>query len=387
MRQAAGFLVAIFLVRAALGVLFQAPGAAEPALVPAFGLDWTGFGTLVGLFWLPGLVLVVPIGLAARWLSDRLGVLIGLGLLVAGGLASAAAGSVAMLYAGRLMMGTGTVLAILLLTKIVQERFKGPDLFPAMAVYILGWPVGIAAAQALLPPVAVAHGWQWPFLVGAAAMGMAWLALTAASRSGTHATQPRKATGWLTRREVGLMCVAGACWAMINGTYMVLVTFAQPLLVSRGLSVAEAGFATSLMSWINVLAVPAGAILARRPRLVLPMVLGCVPVAAALAASLPFAGLGWAAPILLLHGLFYALPLTIFSALPALGLPPERRAQGLSVYFAWFYAGCTGFPPLAGWLADLSGGAVLPVLFAAGLLVAALGLFLGFRRMVARQGG
>ena len=31
------------------------------------------------------------------------------------------------------------------------------------------------------------------------------------------------------------MCVAGACWAMINGTYMVLVTFAQPLLVARGL--------------------------------------------------------------------------------------------------------------------------------------------------------
>ena len=62
----------------------------------------------------------------------------------------------------------------------------------------------------------------------------------------------------LTGHEIRLMCLAGACWAMVNGTYMVLVTFAPPLLVARGLSVAEAGFATSLMSWVNLVAVPAG---------------------------------------------------------------------------------------------------------------------------------
>ena len=54
------------------------------------------------------------------------------------------------------------------------------------------------------------------------------------------------------------------------------------------------------------------------------------------------------------------------------------------MYFVWFYGGCTGFPPLAGWLADRSGGATGPVLFAAALLMVALGLFLAFRRMVSR---
>ena len=57
MRAAVVFLTAVFTLRAALGVLFQAPGAAGPVLVPAFGMDWTQFGTLVGLFWLPGLFL------------------------------------------------------------------------------------------------------------------------------------------------------------------------------------------------------------------------------------------------------------------------------------------------------------------------------------------
>lgn len=385
MKGAIGFLAAVFMLRAALGVLFQAPGAAGPVLVPAFGMDWTQFGTLVGLFWLPGLVIAVPLGLAAPRLGDRMVVLFGMGLLVAGGLVSAAAGGgVWLLHAGRLLMGTGTVLVIVLLTKMMQDRFKGADLFPAMAIYVLGWPLGIAAAQAVLPGLAEAWGWQVPFLAGAAAMVVAFAGLAVASRPSARGVPPPAGSGRLTGREVRLMCLAGACWAMVNGTYMVLVTFAPPLLVARGMSVAEAGFATSLMSWVNLVAVPAGAMLARRPALVLPMVLVCITAAAGLAAALPFAGLGWAAAILALHGLLYALPITVFSALPALAVPPERRAQGLGVYFVWFYGGCTGFPPLAGWLADRTGGATVPVIFAAVLLVLAMGMFLAFRRMVGR---
>ncbi|MBR0678806.1 MFS transporter, partial [Roseomonas alkaliterrae] len=170
------FLVAVFLVRAALGAFFQAPGASGPLLVPAFGMDWTQFGTLVGLFWLPGLVLAFPLGLAARRLGDRTGVLLGLGLLVAGGLVSAA-GTLLLLHAGRLLMGTGTVLVILLLTKMMQDRFQGADLFPAMSVYVVGWPIGIAAAQAMLPGLALSAGWQAPFLVASAAGVAALLAL------------------------------------------------------------------------------------------------------------------------------------------------------------------------------------------------------------------
>jgi MFS family permease len=199
-----------------------------------------------------------------------------------------------------------------------------------------------------------------------------------------RAPPPPPGTASLSAREVRLMCLAGACWACVNGTYMVLVTFAPPLLVERGLGVAEAGFATSLMSWVNILAVPAGAMLARRAAAVRPMVLGCIATAALLAAALPFAPVGWGAALLAAHGLLYALPITVFSALPAMAVPSARRAQGLGVYFIFFYAGCTGFPPLAGWFADSFGGATAPVLLAATLLIAALALYGLFRREVAR---
>jgi MFS family permease len=311
-------------------------------------------------------------------------VLLGLAALVAGALAGAAAPGVALLFAGRLLMGVGTVLVILLLTKMMQDRFQGADLFPAMAVYVLGWPIGIAAAQATLPGLAVEHGWQLPFLVAAAAGALAFAALAAAARPVPRAPAPPPGQDRLSAREVRLMCLAGACWACINGTYMVLVTFAPPLLEEGGLSVAEAGFATSLMSWVNILAVPAGALLARRAGAVRPMVLGGITAAALLAAALPFAEPGWGAAILAAHGLLYALPITVFSALPALAVPPARRAQGLGVYFIFFYAGCTGFPALAGWFADSFGGATAPVLLAAALLAAALALFVLFRREVGR---
>ena len=75
------------------------------------------------LLWLPGLVIAVPLGLVAPRLGDRAVVLFGMGLLVAGGVVSAMAGAgVALLYAGRLMMGSGTVLVIVLLTKMMQVK-------------------------------------------------------------------------------------------------------------------------------------------------------------------------------------------------------------------------------------------------------------------------
>ena len=42
LKTAAAFLLAVFILRAALGAMFQAPGAAGPALVEAFALDWAG---------------------------------------------------------------------------------------------------------------------------------------------------------------------------------------------------------------------------------------------------------------------------------------------------------------------------------------------------------
>jgi hypothetical protein len=70
----------------------------------------------------------------ARRLGDRRGVLLGILLLIPGAVVSTSADEVVLLVAERLLMGLGPLLVILLLTKMVQDRFIGRDLFPAIAV-------------------------------------------------------------------------------------------------------------------------------------------------------------------------------------------------------------------------------------------------------------
>jgi MFS family permease len=325
------------------------------------------------------------LGLVARRLGDRRGVLLGLLLLILGALVSARADEVALLVAGRLLMGLGTLLVILLLTKMVQDRFIGRDLFPAMAVYVLGWPLGIAAAQAALPGFVPDHGWQFPYQVAAFAAAIAFVAVALARGPEPRALPASTSTSSaLTQAEFRRMCLAGACWALVNGAYMVLVSFAPPMLMARGLGLAEASFAVSLISWSNLLAVPAGAWLARRAGVAGPMTISATLLAMLAALALPLADASWAPLLGLLHGFCYALPITVFSALAAEAVAPERRARGLGVYFVWFYAGCTGCPAFAGWLRDVTGSATAPVFFAVAALGVGLGLFVWFRRDLAR---
>ncbi|MFN9337257.1 MAG: MFS transporter, partial [Alphaproteobacteria bacterium] len=331
------------------------------------------------------LFLAYPLGLVARRLGDRRGVLLGILLLILGALVSTRAEEVALLVTGRLLMGLGTLLVILLLTKMVQDRFIGRDLFPAMAVYVLGWPLGIAAAQAALPGFVPDHGWQFPYQVAAFAAGIAFIAVALARGPEPRAVPISASTASaLTQAEFRRMCLAGACWALVNGAYMVLVSFAPPMLMARGLGLAEASFATSLISWSNLLAVPAGAWLARRTGVAGPMTIVASLLAILAALALPMADVAWAPALGLLHGFCYALPITVYSALAAEAVAPERRARGLGVYFVWFYAGCTGCPAFAGWLRDVSGSATAPVFFAVTALGAALALYIWFRRDLAR---
>ncbi len=115
-----------------------------------------------------------------------------------------------------------------------------------------------------------------------------------------------------------------------------------------------------------------------------PMTISASLLAMLAALALPIAEVAWAPALGLLHGFCYALPITVFSALAAEAVAPERRARGLGVYFVWFYAGCTGCPAFAGWLRDVTGSATAPVFFAVAALGVGLGLYVWFRRDLAR---
>ena len=60
------------------------------------------------------------------------------------------------------------------------------------------------------------------------------------------------------------MSLAGNVWALFNVGYIILISFAPSLLMAQGISVKDAGAATSLASWTIIPTIAFGGILVDR---------------------------------------------------------------------------------------------------------------------------
>jgi MFS family permease len=373
------FILAIlFVTRFCLGYQFQSAGSVAPFLISEFALDYRQIGTLIGLFMLPGLVLALPGGLLGKHFGDKPVVLIGMAAMVLGGVLSGVAHSYAVISAGRLITGAGAVFLVVLMTKMVTDWFAGKELFLGMAIFIIGWPVGIAAAQATQPRLAEAEGWSVVFILTAVMTMVALASMAAFYRDApTSATASASPTTRLTRVELWLVCIAGTIWMFINGAYVVMLSFGPTLVLEHGASVAEAAKVVSIMSWVFLFALPLGGWLSTRYKASdLVMVVGLIG-SVIFGLAIPFV----AVPTLTfaLFGIAFALATPAIASLPAEILRPENRASGFGIYYIWYYAGSALLPPIGGLLKDATGTATTTVLFSVSMMFVSL-LLLGLLR-------
>jgi MFS family permease len=141
---------------------------------------------------------------------------------------------------------------------------------------------------------------------------------------------------------------------------------------SAALSIQTAGALASLVGWGSVPLMLLGGPLAQRTGR--PLVAAVLCLAATSGAVLALAAeIGPPALTLLAAGLLWSLSATTLMMLPARALAPETRAFGMGVYWTIYYGGMGALPPLAGWLADASGGrAVVALRIAGAFIVAAI---------------
>ncbi len=83
--------------------------------------------------------------------------------------------------------------------------------------------------------------------------------------------------------------------------------------------------------------------------------------------------------LIVIMGIFGGAPAGAIVSLPSEILKPENRGPGLGLFITWYYAAMAVFPPVAGWLQDISGDAGAPLYFAGLVMVASLP-FLGLLR-------
>jgi predicted MFS family arabinose efflux permease len=365
-------LAVLFLVRTTMALTFQALGALAPLAGPALGVDHVAMGGLIGLYWLPGIFLALPAGLLAGRIGAKRLALASLVLLALGSVLLARSGGYAGAALARLVEGCGNALLSVLISAMVAEWFRGRELSTALGIIFDSWSFGLAATIAALPLIAAWSSWPRAVdatgvfcLAAALLLALAYRAPPSAPRAALE--PPRWRLGEALRRHSLLPSAAALLWTTYNAGQLVLLTYAPPLLASRGMSLPAASAQVSLVVWIAMASMPLGGLLADRGgRLVASIAAGCIGAGlAAIALVLGAPPL----PAVILAGIFIGLPAGGLFSLPVRASAPGYVGWALGWFMAVYYLLLTAAQWLAGYVRE-SGGDGAAVLFGAVLLLA-----------------
>ena len=362
-------LLLIFFTRTTLGFQFQSIAALTPFLVDDFDISWAQVGLLMGLFMLPGVVFALPGGLLGQRFGSQRVVVAGLGLMIAGGMLVSYAGGFGSATLGRTLAGIGGILVNIMLARMVADWFRGRELQTALGLMLAAWPFGMALALMMLGPFALITSWRVAeyTTVVAAALALGVMALFYEDPHWTGGGRAAQLRLNVPRRVWLLAVSAGAGWALLNASIIVVASFAPSFLMSRGSSVSEAGLITGAALWISIVSVPLGGLVADRvDRSRLLIVTGCLVAAVSMIAiaCAPLPGL-W----MVVTGILLGLPPSIMMALLPRAVSPDHLATALGVFYALFYLGMAVSQTVAGLLRDLTDDPAMPLLFAAALMV------------------
>jgi MFS family permease len=371
-------LAVLFVARLALGYQFQSAGSVAPFLIRDLGIDYAQVGLLVGAFILPGIAISLPSGFLGRRFGDKTVVVVGMILMVVGGIVASVANAFQTMLLGRIFSGVGGAILIVLMSKMVVDWFARKELFLGNSIFIVGWPVGIAAAQATQSRLAELHSWQTVFASSAAFAVIALvLMMIFYHRPGDYpAPVPDEPTG-LTWAEVRMASLTGIIWMFLNGAYLVMLSFGPAHLIERGMPITEASAVVSLMSWIFIFALPLGGYVATRYHIPNAIMIGGLIASIVVGALIPFAPTPHVT--FLLFGTTFALATPIVASLAAEVFEPRARGPGFGVYYLWYFGGMPVLLALAGLLRDWTGLATTSIIFAICLLLCCLALVVIFR--------
>ena len=362
--------------RLALGFQFQSVGSTAPFLVADLGIDYATVGFLIGLYLLPGVVVALPGGFLGRRFGDKQVAGTGLLLMFVGGILVGASDSYELVVAGRFVSGFGAVLLNVLLTKMTTDWFAGREIVLAMAILLNAWPIGMGIALVTLGPLAEVSSWSAAFYATAAVAFVGLLLVAALYRSpdAVKVTDREQAKIFsLSFREVGLVSLVGVVWAFFNVAYAIISGFAPSFLISRGESVADAGFIISLNTWLFVASVQIGGLLAQRWGRTNTIIVVGISVWGTGLLLLPLISSPmW---VIVVMGIFGGAPAGAIAAIPAEILKPENRGPGLGLFITWFYGAMPVLLPIAGWCQDFSGNAAAPLYFGGLVMLMSLPFF------------
>jgi MFS family permease len=373
-RPHARFAIAILLAINLLNFFDRTlPGALAEPIRHEFGLSDTALGWVGTVFILFYAAIGLPIGrLADRWRRNRL-LALGVGLWSLLTAATGVAWSATSLYVSRIGVGLGEAACAPTGQSLIGDLFPREQRARALAVFMLGLPLGIWLAFYFGGVVGSAYGWRRAFLL-AAVPGLVLSALALFVRdpprgaSEVHVPTTGQAPSVSGAAFIRVLSNPVMLWIVASGALhnfnmYAINAFQTPLLQryhGMNLHAANIVSATTLGA-VGVIGMLAGGWLGDRVgtrraggRLLVAAVamllaVPCVTAALSLApgsvgAYTLLMGVGF--------GLAFAYYATVYAAIQDV-IVPELRATAVAVYFfAMYIAGAAMGPVLTGVLSD-----------------------------------
>ncbi|MEM6583085.1 MAG: MFS transporter [Pseudomonadota bacterium] len=361
-------LLLLFLARISLGFQFQTLVSVGGSVADEYALDYAEIGLFIGFFMTPGIFLALPAGLLGGYVSDKTLTALGLALLAAGGIISALGGAPWMIGLGRLLAGVGLLLTTLYLVKMIADWFPPNEIATAMSLLVISWPIGIGMGQIGHTYLEQAIGWRMAFMAASVYCALSAIAILTLYRSPDDRVAPPGSAGFrLTGSEWKLVIIAGLTCGAFNAAYIVYTTFAPIMLEAFGASPLNASATISLGNWLLILSAPMFGVLVDRTgrRTLILTICSCIAAFSFYLIQVPSADL----PANLLFGLIGFAPAGAVMALAGDAAAPERRAFGMSVFFAAYFVMMTVCPPISGAIYDATGTAASALWFGAVLFL------------------
>jgi predicted MFS family arabinose efflux permease len=350
------YLVVGYALTVAFGLSLQFLPPIIPVLKTTLSMTAGQAGALMSSLALFGIVVSPLVGyLADRWGGRTVG-LLGLACLIAAEAWFALSTSYTNLLMARLAMGIGSATLSILGAQIISQNFAGTRyLGAAMGTMNTAVPTSILVSQLGFARLAAAQGWQapvWACLVFTCVVAVAHVLFYRDPEPRHDEASMSLVTG--LRRLNPQVWILGLVWLFWNAGALVLLTFANDLLVGRGMSPQTAGTMASILMLFPVAASAfMGHILERRRWQGRGAVLACLMFAGCviLLGVLP----GSVLPLFLGVSFTFALaPAAVFGLAPYL-LHGRESGLGYGILVGMLNVGVLFGPAIGGIVRDVTG--------------------------------
>jgi len=243
-----------------MALAFQSVPPVIPLIIEDLKISHAQAGLLMGLFFLPGIFLSIPVGFLSDKYKARNIILPSLLLIILGSAMVALSPSYGLVGAGRFITGIGALSTSIVIPTIIAKWFLGKELGLSMSIFHTGVPLGAVISFNVMPALAGIFGWrssQWLVALFALVALIVFLIIfidSPAERRKESREGQKSLAGIL---KIGTaVWLLGLIWMLYTSSVSAFLSFSTDFLVRNGFSITTAGFASGLLPVASLISIP-----------------------------------------------------------------------------------------------------------------------------------